>query len=102
MFVGVLQITLVIPEARSLKAKRAVVRSVVDRTRARYRVAVAEVDDNDVHQRAMIGVSAVGNDHSHVNAILDKVLDAIEDQVIGAAELSDVQLEILNVSFDHR
>ncbi len=97
MVVGVLEVTLAIPMAHSLKAKRGVVRSIVERTRNRFHVAVAEVGDNDNHQRARIGISAVANDSSFVNSVLDKVLDAIEDQAIGRAEIVDSRLEILHV-----
>jgi uncharacterized protein YlxP (DUF503 family) len=49
-----------------------VLRKVVDRLRSRFNVSVAEVGDNDVWQRAVVGISAVANDHSFVNEVLDK------------------------------
>jgi uncharacterized protein YlxP (DUF503 family) len=72
MVVGVLRLTLYIQGASSLKDKRQVVRKVVDRLRSRFNVAVAEVGDNDVWQRALIGIAAVANDRSFVNEVLDK------------------------------
>jgi len=72
MVVGVLRLTLHIEGAASLKDKRQVVRKVVDRLRSRFNVSVAEVGDNDIWQRARIGISAVANDHSFVNEVLDK------------------------------
>jgi uncharacterized protein YlxP (DUF503 family) len=72
MVVGILRLTLYVPGAASLKDKRQVVRKVVDRLRARFNVSAAEVADNDVWQRAVIGISAVANDHSFVNEVLDK------------------------------
>jgi uncharacterized protein len=72
MVVGVLRLTLYIQGASSLKDKRQVVRKVVDRLRSRFNVAVAEVGDNDVWQRAVIGIAAVANDRSFVNEVLDK------------------------------
>src|SRR5439155_26798047 len=72
MVVGVLRLTLYIHGAASLKDKRQVLRKVVDRLRARFNVSVAEVGDNDVWQRAVIGIAAVANDHSFVNEVLDK------------------------------
>src|SRR3954454_19347678 len=72
MVVGILRLTLYIHGAASLKDKRQVLRKVVDRLRARFNVSVAEVGDNDLWQRAMIGVTAVSNDHSFVNEVLDK------------------------------
>jgi uncharacterized protein len=72
MVVGVLRLTLYIQGASSLKDKRQVVRKVVDRLRSRFNVTVAEVGDNDVWQRAVIGIAAVANDRSFVNEVLDK------------------------------
>lgn len=72
MVVGVLRLTLYIHGAASLKDKRQVLRKVVDRLRSRFNVSVAEVGDNDVWQRAVVGVCAVANDHRFVNEVLDK------------------------------
>ena len=72
MVVGVLRLSLYIHGAASLKDKRQVVRKVTDRLRARFNVSVAEVGDNDIWQRAVIGICAVSNDHSFVNEVLDK------------------------------
>ena len=72
MVVGVLRLTLVVPGARSLKEKRHAVRKITDRIRARYNVSIAEVAENDVWQRAVLGLSAVANDRSFVNEVLDK------------------------------
>ncbi len=89
MVVGIARIVLGIPEARSLKDKRSVVRRVIDRARAKFNAAVAEVGDNDVHRRAVIGVSVVSNDRRHVNEMLDTILSfvagASEAQVLDSA-----------------
>ena len=90
MVVGVLRLTLRIEGAASLKDKRQVVRKVVDRLRSRFNVSVAEVGDNDLWQRARIGISAVANDHSFVNEVLDKCTrDAGK-----IAEILDREMEI--------
>ncbi len=72
MVVGILRLTLYIHGASSLKDKRRVLRKVVDRLRSRFNVSVAEVGDNDVWQRAVVGICAVANDKSFVNEVLDK------------------------------
>ena len=72
MVVGILRLSLYIHGASSLKDKRQVVRKVVDRLRSRFNVSVAEVGDNDIWQRAVIGIGAVSNDRSFVNEVLDK------------------------------
>ena len=90
MVVGVLRLTLHIPGAASLKDKRQVVRKVVDRLRSRFNVSVAEVGDNDIWQRARIGISAVANDHSFVNEVLDKCTRDAGN----IAEILDREMEI--------
>ena len=98
MVVGVVTITLGIPDAYSLKEKRKVVKSLVERTRNKFNASVAEVGDNDTYNRARIGVSVVANDHSFANSMLDKILDAIEDMAIGRAEMLDSSIELMTVS----
>ena len=68
-----MRIDLHIPESRSLKAKRAVVKPIVEGLRRRFHVAVAEVDHQDQWQRAGIGVAAVASSPAHVADILDEV-----------------------------
>lgn len=96
MVVGVLRIRLAIPAAHSLKEKRRVVKRVVDKLQHRFHVSVAEVGDNDIHHRALIGVAVVANDGPFVNGILDKMLDATDSIIAGEADLSDHELELIH------
>jgi uncharacterized protein YlxP (DUF503 family) len=73
MYVLALDIDLHLPDCRSLKAKRAALRPVIEGLRRRYSVAVAEVGENDRWQRARVGVAAVGGTESHVRDIIDEV-----------------------------
>ena len=75
MVVGLLQIEVRIPDARSLKDKRSVVKSLKDRLRGQFNIAVAEVDSNDTWQRATVGVSTVGDDRAYVAGLLDQVTE---------------------------
>lgn len=77
MFVGVLRLTLHLPAPGSLKSKRHLVRSAIDRVKAKFNVSIAEVAENDLWQRSVIGVAAVGNDNAFVNEVLDKVADFV-------------------------
>ena len=97
MIVGCLQVTLSIPAARSLKDKRKVVRSCIDRVRARFKVAVAEVGANDEHTRSVIGVAAVANEGPFVNSVLDKVIAFVESDTAGAAEIVDSSYELVHL-----
>ena len=73
MYVLALDIDLHLPHCRSLKAKRAVLRPVVEGLRGRFRVSVAEVGDQDLWQRARVGVAAVGGTESHVRDVMDEI-----------------------------
>jgi uncharacterized protein YlxP (DUF503 family) len=70
---GTLEVDLHLPHCRSLKEKRATIRPIVDGARHRYRVAAAEVADQDRWQRARLGFAAVGGTPSHVVDVLDQV-----------------------------
>lgn len=93
MFIAVSRLVLQIPESGSLKAKRQVVRRVTDRLRARFNVAVAEVGDNDLWQRAVLGLGVVGNDRRHVDEQMGKIIHAVEEMYV--APLISRQTEIL-------
>jgi uncharacterized protein len=94
MFVAVARISLEIPASGSLKAKRQVVRRITDRVKAKFNVAVAEVEDNDLWQRAVIALSTVGNDKAHVNEQMDKIIHFIEEMYV--APLTGREMEILS------
>jgi uncharacterized protein YlxP (DUF503 family) len=78
-----------VPESRSLKAKRAAIRPIVDTLRHRFRVSVAEVDHLEQWQRAGIAIAAVSGTHGH----LQDVLDSVERYVAAApgVELLDIE-----------
>jgi uncharacterized protein YlxP (DUF503 family) len=77
LIVGLLSVELFIPHAQSLKEKRMVVRSVKDRLK-KFNVAVAEVEHQDVWQRAGLGIVTVSNGRQHVDEVLSQTLDEIE------------------------
>ena len=93
MNVGVLQVELMIPGAGSLKDKRQVVKSVLDRVRASFNVSAAEIDHLDLHQRAMLGFAAVSNDAQHVNGLLQQILNHLRRHP--EAQVVDHQIEVL-------
>ena len=74
MPVGLLTLELHIPDAHSLKDKRQIVRSLKDRLRKRFNVAVAEMEYQDVWQRAIIGVVKLSTAEQHVEESLQLVL----------------------------
>ena len=94
MFVGVLRLTLHLPDPGSLKSKRHLLRSALDRVKAKFNVSIAEVGDNDLWQRSVVGVAAVGNDHAFVNETLDKVADFVASVHGGQMQVLDRSMAI--------
>ena len=74
MVVGVLQVELYLPDAMNLKDKRRVVCSLKDRLHREYRVAVAEVDRQDAHRLAVLGLATVSNGAVHARQVLDAIV----------------------------
>lgn len=73
MEVVALRVELYVRSSRSLKAKRAVIRPIVDGLRARFHVSVAEVDHHDEHHRAAVGVAVVAADAGHATDVADEI-----------------------------
>lgn len=73
MVVGFAAFELHIPEARSLKDKRRVVKSLCERVHARYRVSITETGFHDVHQRAEVGVALVARRESEARNLLAEI-----------------------------
>lgn len=95
MVVGVCRLRLLLPGNRSLKGKRKVVKSIIGRTRSHFNLAMAEVEDNDLHGVAVLGFAVVGNEHAMVNATIDRVVGFVED--LRLADLEERQHEILHL-----
>ena len=92
MVVGIVRIELFIPAARSLKDKRQVVRSLKDKLREHVRAAVADVDHQELWQRAALGVAVVAADGALVRALLDSVRRIVDQEY--AALVTDWQERI--------
>lgn len=93
MIVGVGLITFRMHECHSLKEKRRIVKTVIARLRNNFNASVAEVADNDVHQRAVIGFALVGNDQGLINSKIDKMFNLAEE--LGLAEVVDTEMELI-------
>jgi uncharacterized protein len=93
MVVGVLRIRLRL-QAGSLKEKRTVVKSVVERVRGRFNAAVAEVDDLDTWDLATIGVVCISNEARHADRELQTIARQIEGWRLDA-EVLEIATEII-------
>ena len=81
MSVGLLTLELHIPDAHSLKEKRQVLRSLKDKLRRQFNVAIAELDHQDVWQRSVLGIVTLSNEDRHVRETLQKVLDEADREL---------------------
>ncbi|GIW76700.1 MAG: hypothetical protein KatS3mg104_1763 [Phycisphaerae bacterium] len=93
MHVGILQLDIFIPESRTLKDKRRVVRSLKDRIAQSHNVSVAEVSRLDEYQRSIIGIAMIGNDKRYIEGGLSRIVDLV--RMNGNINLLDYKLEML-------
>ena len=93
MIVGTLQVRLMIRESRSLKDKRQVVKSIKDKLSNRFNVSVAEIEDQDNRQLAVLGLAMVSNETHHVKVALGQIVEALRSHPV--AELVSHELEVL-------
>lgn len=81
MIVGITVFELHLPASRSLKDKRRVVKSLIDRVHQRYRLSVAETGFHDLHQRAEIAVAAVtAGGESEMEKLMDELRNLVESE----------------------
>jgi len=95
MVIGTLAITLQVPDSASLKDKRQVVRSLTARIRQKFNVAVAEVEDQNLWQSAVIGIACVSADGRHADEMCQKVLRFVDER--GDALILDSRFELVHV-----
>ena len=96
MVVGLLRLDLRVPGAQSLKDKRSVVKRLKDQLRGRFNLAAAEVEANDLWQRATLGLCTVGEDYACVQGVLGQVTQWV--RATRLVELIRVDEEYLSAS----
>lgn len=96
MVVGVGILDIFIVNSRSLKEKRGVVRRVIQRTRNKFNISIAEVGDLDSWKNGKIGFTVVGNDKGFVNSMMDTIMNFIED--LNLIHVVNSKIEIMTVS----
>jgi len=84
------ELTFYIPHAASLKDKRQICRSLIDKTRHRFNVSVAETGTQDMHQTLTIGISLVSGDASYARQALEEIIRFIESHA--DANLTKIQM----------
>jgi uncharacterized protein YlxP (DUF503 family) len=96
MIVGVCQIVIELPEGMSLKEKRGPLRSIITRVRSTFNVAVAEVNQQDAWQQAVLGLAVVSSDQRHANEMVSKIVAFIEEN-ISEGVVADYEMEFIHV-----
>jgi len=91
--VGLLTVELQVTDAATLKEKRQVVKSLVDRISDRFNVSIAEVGHLGNCRRALLAAAAVGNETAHVSRVTDAVLRFIESDP--RAVVAEAEVEVL-------
>jgi uncharacterized protein len=94
--VGVLRVTLHLPDSGSLKSKRQVVAGLLKRVRNGFSVAAAEVGEGDRWQLAELAFACVSNDRRHADEVLARVLTFVEARAAGAV-VANVSTEVLTL-----
>lgn len=84
-----LKVTLRASWVHSLKEKRMVVRSIVQKLKNKFNISVAEVDEQDIHQTIVIGISAVCGDQKQIDSTQEHLIDFIEENT--DAELMSIE-----------
>lgn len=93
MFIGVCTIYLTAEWVTSLKEKRMVVKSIIEKSKHKFNISIAEVDRQDVHRSIVIGFACVSNEAAHVDRMMNTVIDYIENNT--DAVVNRVETEIL-------
>jgi uncharacterized protein YlxP (DUF503 family) len=93
IYVGLLVLDVYIPHASSLKDKRSVIRSICERSAARFRISYSEIGSKDLLQRASLAFAAVADDLALIDRIFDGILD--EAELVAPTAVHVVSREIL-------
>jgi uncharacterized protein len=94
MHVAVCRLTLRLHGNNSLKGKRRIVRSLCDRLRSRFSIAVAEVEEQDLLRTAIVGLVAVSGDRRHASDILTTAVNFAHG-VLSEAEITDTDIDVI-------
>ncbi len=93
MIIGTVVVELNLPGVDSLKEKRRRIKSLLIRMRNKFNVSAAEIDYNDSHRRACLGIAVVSNDKQFSDQVISKIVNMIENE--NEMYISDYQIEII-------
>ncbi|NLC67552.1 MAG: DUF503 domain-containing protein [Clostridiaceae bacterium] len=96
MVIGICKVCLTLYDVFSLKDKRSVIKSIIDRVKARYNASIAEVGMNDAWKSAVLGVACISNDSAHVDRMIEEIIRFIEND--GRIEIVDYSTEKIHIN----
>ncbi|MFN4196501.1 MAG: DUF503 domain-containing protein [Caldimicrobium sp.] len=95
MVVGIIKMELYIPEPNSLKAKRQILHSLIQKIEANFkRISLAEVDGHDLWQNAILGISIVGKNKKFVDTKINNLIEFIQKE--GSLDIIKAEIDIIN------
>jgi uncharacterized protein YlxP (DUF503 family) len=94
MIIAAARIRFHMPWVHSLKEKRMVVKSLCAKVRNQFNISIAEVDEQDIHQIAVLGIAGVAGDRAQADSIIDHVLNFMEDNT--EAEILSIDREVIS------
>jgi len=92
MIVGLLKVTIYMNGISSLKEKRSIVKSLVERLRSRFNVSASEIDRQDTRTAGVIGIAVVSNETDHINQSLNTIINFIQND--GRFYITNITREI--------
>lgn len=78
MVIGLCRVTLYLPLSTSLKKKRGILKGLLEKTRHRFNVSIAEIDLHDDWKRAEIGIVAISNERAYIHGLFQKIISHLE------------------------
>jgi len=93
MIIAAARLDLFLPETHSLKEKRQILRRIMGRTSEKFGVHVAEVDFQDLWQRAALGFAVVGSNGGVLSLLLDQMIESIE--ALDLARITERRTELI-------
>lgn len=92
VYVMICRLELLLMEGNSLKEKRRVIRSIIERLQHRFNISIAEVGHLETFRRAEIGIAVVGNEIAYLEKIIGILLNLVESD--GRVEVISIEKEI--------
>lgn len=93
MATGILKVDLFMSDSDSLKARRRILKSIEDRTRARFNVSISEIGEGTPWQRATLGIACVTRNRRHADEVFSRIINLIEGN--GSVEIINQEVEFL-------